>query len=193
MSLTLYLNHKKGDFIMFKTRSLLFAALCIALGIVLPMAFHGIPQGGRIFSPMHIPVLLAGLLTGPVYGLIVGVMTPVLSSILTSMPPAPILPSMTVELAVYGLGTGLFMQILPIRRIAGRVYGALLISMLLGRVVAGLANALIFQFGAYSIQAFISAYFVTSFPGIVVHIVTVPLVYFALHKAGISSPAAHDS
>ena len=31
---------------------------CIALGIILPMAFHMIPNAGSIFLPMHIPVLL---------------------------------------------------------------------------------------------------------------------------------------
>ena len=43
------------------TRRLVMAALCVALGVVLPMAFHSVPRGGSIFLPMHIPVLLCGL------------------------------------------------------------------------------------------------------------------------------------
>ena len=43
---------------------------CIALGIILPMAFHMIPNAGSIFLPMHIPVLLCGILCGWQYGAI---------------------------------------------------------------------------------------------------------------------------
>ena len=32
-----------------KTKKLVFTALCIAIGIVLPMAFHAIPNAGSIF------------------------------------------------------------------------------------------------------------------------------------------------
>ena len=40
------------------TRKLVSCALCIALGVLLPMAFHVIPNAGSIFLPMHIPVLV---------------------------------------------------------------------------------------------------------------------------------------
>lgn len=67
------------------------------------MAFHVIPNGGSVFLPMHIPVLICG---AP-YGLACGIITPFLSSMTTGMPPAMILPQMMIELAVYGLVTGL--------------------------------------------------------------------------------------
>ena len=51
-----------------KTKKLVFAGLCTALGVALPIAFHAIPNAGGIFLPMHIPVLLCGLLLGPVRG-----------------------------------------------------------------------------------------------------------------------------
>lgn len=38
--------------------------MCAALCVVLPMAFHAIPNAGSIFLPMHIPVLLCGFLCG---------------------------------------------------------------------------------------------------------------------------------
>ena len=41
-------------------KNLAFCALCIALCVVLPMAFHAIANAGMIFLPMHIPVLLCG-------------------------------------------------------------------------------------------------------------------------------------
>ena len=45
-------------------KNLAFCALCIALCVVLPMAFHAIANAGMIFLPMHIPVLLCGLAGG---------------------------------------------------------------------------------------------------------------------------------
>ncbi|HBN82057.1 MAG TPA: ECF transporter S component, partial [Ruminococcaceae bacterium] len=82
-----------------QTKKLTAAGMCIALGIVLPIAFHAIPNAGSILLPMHIPVLLCGLLCGWPYGLACGVLSPLLSSLLTGMPPAAYLPSMVCELA----------------------------------------------------------------------------------------------
>jgi len=175
---------------MFKTRSFLFAALCVALGIVLPMAFHWIPQGGIIFSPMHIPVLLAGLLTGPMLGLITGLITPILSSLITGMPPTFILPGMTVELAVYGFAAGLFMQIFSRQHLVPRVYASLLLAMLIGRIAGGIFQGIFF---GLPIQAWVSMYFVTTLPGIITHIISVPLVYFALYKAGLTTEPTRTS
>ena len=58
------------------TRKLVSCALCIALGVLLPMAFHVIPNAGSIFLPMHIPVLVCGLFCGWPYGLACGILTP---------------------------------------------------------------------------------------------------------------------
>ena len=171
------------------TKRLVLAGLCVALGVILPIAFHAIPNGGRIFSPMHIPVLLAGLLTGPLYGLLVGFVTPLLSATLTGMPPLAILPGMTVELAIFGLVSGLFIRYFPIRGYVPAIYISLVSAMLLGRVGAGVVNALIFQLGTYSMEIWITSYFVTSFPGILVHLIAVPHVCFALKQMGvIASP-----
>ena len=43
-----------------QVKKLVMAAMCVALGIVLPMAFHTIQNAGSIFLPMHIPVLICG-------------------------------------------------------------------------------------------------------------------------------------
>ncbi len=42
------------------TKKLVSGALCIAIGVLLPMTFHVIPNGGSVFLPMHIPVLICG-------------------------------------------------------------------------------------------------------------------------------------
>lgn len=37
-----------------QVKKLVMAAMCVALGIILPMAFHTIQNAGSIFLPMHI-------------------------------------------------------------------------------------------------------------------------------------------
>ncbi len=46
------------------TGTLTGTALLLALGVVLPIVFHAIPLGGRIFLPMHLPTFVAGLVLG---------------------------------------------------------------------------------------------------------------------------------
>ena len=67
-------------------RNIILGGLFVALGIVIPIAFHAI-GAGPVFLPMHIPVLLAGFTIGPTIGCLVGAVTPILSSLLTGMPP----------------------------------------------------------------------------------------------------------
>lgn len=82
-------------------------ALFLAFGLLLPMAFHVTGLAGKIFLPMHIPVLMGGLILGGQQGLFLGIFTPLLSSLLTGMPPLyPMAPIMTVELALYGAAAG---------------------------------------------------------------------------------------
>lgn len=162
---------------------MVIAALCIALGVVLPVAVHGIPNAGSVLLPMHLPVLLCGLLCGPAYGLACGVLTPLLSSLITSMPPAAMLPSMICELAVYGLAAGLLILLVRTGSQTVNVYISLVGAMLLGRVIYGAVNALIFRAGEYSLQMWLTASFVTALPGIVIQLVLLPLIVLALRKA----------
>lgn len=173
---------------MSKTRKLVFTALFIAMGIVLPIAFHLFPNGGRTFLPMHIPVLLCGLVAGPLSGLACGILTPLLSSAMTGMPPAAVLPGMTVELACYGMLSGLFMKSLPIQSRTGRIYASLILAMLIGRAIAGLFQAFIFQAGSYTLSLWLSGYFLTGLPGILLQLVLVPLIVRALEKSSLFPP-----
>lgn len=47
-------------------KKVVVTAVCAALGVVLPMLFHAIPNAGMVWLPMHVPVLVCGLLVGPV-------------------------------------------------------------------------------------------------------------------------------
>lgn len=165
------------------TRRLVMSALCAALGLVLPMAFHAVPNAGQVFLPMHIPVLLCGLICGPWYGLICGAVTPLLSSALTGMPPSAMLPGMLCELATYGLAGGAMSAALGRLNRAARVYASLTGAMLAGRLVSGALNALIFRAGEYTLSAWLAASFVTALPGIAIQLVAIPLLVAALERA----------
>jgi LytS/YehU family sensor histidine kinase len=163
----------------------IITATCIALCPILPMAFHSIQNAGSIFSPMHIPVLLCGLICGPGFGLLCGLAGPLLSTIFTGMPPTAYLPPMMIELAVYGLVGGLMINLIRTRKLYVDLYSSLIIAMIAGRIVAGVAKALIFVPGGYSMTAWITSYFVTCWPGLVMHLILVPMIVLALMKARI--------
>lgn len=165
------------------TKDLVMTAMFCALCIVLPMAFHAIPQGGMLFSPMHIPVLLAGMICGWQYGLAVGLVGPTLSAMITGMPPLATLPSMLVECAVYGAASGLLMKYVRTGHTYADMYISLVAAMIVGRVFGGASKALFFSQGEYAFATWISAYFVKCLPGIALHLVLIPNVVFGLMKA----------
>ena len=161
----------------------IITAVCIALCIVLPQAFHAIPNAGGVYLPMHIPVLLCGLICTWQYGLLCGIVGPILSALFTGMPPVAILPSMIVELAVYGAVSSLMMAAVKTKRAYVDMYISLIIAMITGRIVSGIAKALIFSAGEYSMTAWVTGSFVVSFPGIIIQLVLIPTIVFALMKA----------
>lgn len=158
-------------------------AVCIALCVVLPLAFHAIPNGGTLFSPMHLPVLLCGIVCGPQYGLLCGLAGPLLSSILTGMPGPAYLPTMMIELAIYGLVAGLVMHYVHTGKQIADIYISLLAAMLSGRIITGIVRALIFAKGTYSLQVWATGYFVSCFPAIIIQLILIPALYVALQKA----------
>ena len=165
-----------------KTKKLTLTAMCLALGVILPQAFHMIPNAGNIFLPMHIPVLICGFICGPFYGLTVGIITPCLSHIIFSMPPAMMLGQMIVELGVYGLCTGLLNQIITINNELLKYYLVLIISMVVGRITYGICNELLFKAGNYSLSIWLSAAFIKGLPGIIIQLVLIPTIVKTIKK-----------
>ena len=163
-------------------KKLVFTAACAALCLVLPMAFHAIPNAGQVILPMHIPVLLCGLICGWPYGGVCGIIGPLLSSVITGMPPAAMLPSMMVECAVYGFTSGLLMKYVRTGKAVTDLYICLISAMAAGRIAAGFAKAWIFTPGV-SPFAWVTTSLVTGIPGIVLQLVLMPLVVAALTRA----------
>ncbi len=167
-----------------KTLKLTYAAVCLALCLVLPFLIGQIPQIGQALSPMHIPVLLCGFLCGWPYGLVVGFIAPLLRSVLFGMPAMmPGAVSMAFELATYGCLTGLLYKLFP-KKIP-YIYVTLIIAMICGRVVWGLARFVIsgLQSTSFPFSAFIAGAVTNAIPGIILHIVLVPIIVMALRKA----------
>ena len=160
-------------------KRVVLTAVCAALGVVLPMAFHAIPNAGSIWLPMHIPVLLCGLAVGPVEGLVAGILAPLFSSLLTGLPPMAFLPSMLCEIALSGLVAG------ALARVVADLYASLVGAMLAGRIVGGVLQALIFSAGGYSLAAWATSYFVTGVPGIVLQLVAIVPIVAALERGGL--------
>ncbi len=134
-----------------------------------------------MFSPMHIPVLLAGFLVGPGSGVVVGLLAPVLSHLLTGMPPTYAVPLMTLELPFYGLIVGL-----AYRRFKLNIYLALISAMVTGRIVFGVALFVLGMFMElpYTAAAFFSAggALWVGLPGIVLQLVIVPIVVVGINR-----------
>ena len=159
-------------------------AVLIALCYVLPILFHSAGLGS-VFAPMHIPVLLCGLICGSGYGLFCGIAGPILSSVLSGMPPAAMLFYFIPELMTYGFITGLMMKLVRTNHTLPDLYICQISAMLAGRIVGGVAQAL-FYLGsgqAVTISAIATGYFVTSMPGIVCHLVVIPVLVTTLMKA----------
>ena len=168
----------------YSIKNMTLTAVCIALCVVLPIAFHSIPDAGSVFLPMHIPVLICGMICGWPYGLICGIMGPLVSSALTGMPPIAILPAMMLECGSYGMVSGIMLKLVHTKRTYGDLYIALVTAMLAGRVMSGIAKALIFMPGI-SMTAWITASFITALPGILIQLVFLPSVVMTLMKAKI--------
>lgn len=162
-------------------RNLVLAALFLALALFLPFLTGQIPEIGNMISPMHIPVLLCGFVCGGPLGALVGAVAPLLRSALFGMPPMfPIAAAMAFELAAYGFLAGLLYKMLPKNTLS--VYIALLLAMLGGRAVWGMAMWAITS-GGFTFEAFLSGAFIKAVPAIVLHVVLIPLLVLALRRA----------
>jgi hypothetical protein len=161
-------------------------AACIALCYVLPIAFHSVGLGS-VLSPLHLPVLLCGMVCGGGYGLFCGIAGPLLSSVLSGMPGPIALITMVPELMAYGLVTGLAMKYVRTGRVITDLYFSLIVAMVLGRIVGGIAQLFaIYIIGigsTFSIAIWINSYFIGTLPGILCQLAVVPVLVLTLMKA----------
>ncbi|MCM1165325.1 MAG: ECF transporter S component [Lachnospiraceae bacterium] len=172
---------------------LTLSAMFLAAGLLLPLLTGQIKQIGNMLLPMHIPVIMCGLICGWKYGLGVGFITPLLRSVLFSMPPMyPQAVAMAFELATYGLVVGLLYGRSKWKCIIS-LYRSMIIAMLAGRVVWGVAMVFLLGLGenGFTWQAFLAGAFLNAFPGIILQLVFIPAMMLVLNKTGLVKFSRH--
>ena len=158
-----------------------FSAFFLALAFLLPFLTGQIPEIGSMLCPMHIPVLLCGFICGGPWGLVVGFTAPLLRSAILGMPPLfPAAVCMAFELSAYGGTAGWLYRRFPRKKRS--IYGVLLIAMIAGRLVWGVAmfTLLGISGGSFTFAAFLAGAVTDALPGIVVQIVFVPILVLVL-------------
>ena len=158
---------------------MILAALFLALAYVMPFLTGQIPEIGAMLCPMHIPVLLCGFFCGPVWGAVVGFAAPLIRSMLTGgFPPMfPTAVCMAFELASYGAIAGLMHRILPRKK--PYVYVSLLIAMIVGRLVWGVAMFICVGASGgegFTLAAFLAGAITNAIPGIIAQLVLIPIL-----------------
>ncbi|NCA92532.1 ECF transporter S component [bacterium] len=169
-----------------KVGDIVLTALFVAIGVLLPIAFHTINMFGIIFLPMHIPVILCGFICGPLLGGVAAIIIPLLSSAITGMPVIyPVAVVMVFELVTYAVVSGTMLRALKKINLIFALYLSLFCAMLLGRAVLGAVSFLLYGVlgNGYTFSGFIMSAFVTALPGIIIQLVIIPWLYFFLKKA----------
>ena len=166
-----------------RIRKMTYAALCMAIAMVLPLITGQIPEIGAMLCPMHIPALLCGFMCGWPWGFAVGLIAPVLRSAVFGMPVMfPTAAAMAFEMAVYGAVSGALYRMLPKKKWA--VYATLLAAMIAGRLVWGLAQLAIAGLtrSRFTAAAFLAGAVTTAVPGIIMHIVLIPVLVMVMER-----------
>ncbi len=174
-------------------KKMTLAAMLLALGMVLPLLTGQIPEIGNMLLPMHFPVLLCGLICGWQYGAAVGFVMPLLRFAIFSMPKMPNALSMAFELAAYGLTIGLLYGLSKKKGIAA-LYGSLIGSMVIGRIVWGAAQWVILGIRGegFPFQAFLAGAVLNAVPGILLQLILIPALILALRRAGMLPIVGND-
>ncbi len=174
------MNHMKNKPLLDLTLSAVF----IAVGMLLPLVTGQIPQINQMLLPMHIPVLMCGLICGWRYGVCVGAILPLLRSMVFGQPVIyPIAIAMTFELSVYGLVTGVLYSQAQ-RRSLFTLYRSLLVAMLAGRIIRGVAEMILLSVAGntFTLSVFMIKVVLTSLPGVALQLILIPTIMILIDK-----------
>ena len=149
-----------------EAKTYLWASIFVVCNLVLPHVFHLIPQGGIIFAPLSLVILIGAYKLGWKVGLIAALASPLVNHLLTGMPAWPVLVVMTFKLVVLALIAGFTAQHFK------RVSWFLLIGVVLSSLIIGGLGELLLTGG---IEATIQD-FTIGWPGILLQVVGAYLV-----------------
>ncbi|MEW8973042.1 MAG: ECF transporter S component [Tissierellaceae bacterium] len=161
-------------------RDLVISGLLLALGLIIPSIFHSTGISGKIFLPMHIPVLLGGFLLPPLFAMIVGIVTPIFSGLITGMPELfPMGVIMLFELGIYGLVASILY-----RKFRIPVIISLIVSMIIGRIVAGIVVFLLIVSSTVDMDPiiFVKSGIITGLPGIIIQLILIPILMYGINR-----------
>lgn len=177
-----------------KVKKLVLSGLFLALTMILPSLLGAIsPEIGSMLSPIHVPVLLCGFFCGWKYGGIVGFLAPLVKFTIYGVPPLyPVGISMCVELATYGVVSGILYQILPKKTI--NIYVSLICAMIVGRVMYGISTCLLLMAkgGVYTFSMFITSTVIKATPAIIAHIMIIPTIVIIARKYNLLSEYSYE-
>ncbi len=165
-------------------KNLTLSALFLSLGIILPFFTGQIPEIGSMLLPMHIPVFLCALVCGHGYGVIVAIILPLIRSFLFSRPSFyPEAIAIALEMATYAFVAGFSYNRYKWKCLK-TLYFCLISSMLVGRVVRGLAQwALLKLIGVeLTLKAFTTGVILTALPGVALQLFLIPFVMVLLNR-----------
>lgn len=158
----------------------------VALATILPMLVHLAvgAQGGMVWLPMYLPVVIGGVLLGTLWGVGIAIASPLVSFIITSIVSSPMpalsrLPFMIVELVVFALVCGLFSKL-----IAKKVWVtpiAVVSSIVAGRLVF-LALVAIFESVSSLSVSMVLSQIVAGWPGVIMLVALTTILTLILNK-----------
>lgn len=162
-----------------------YAAMSLALCLLLPFLTGQIPQVGSALCPMHLPVLLCGFLCGPWWAAAVGLVAPLLRHAVFSMPPILTAIAMSFELGTYGLSAGLFWRLG--RKTLPALYFSLIAAMISGRLVWGAVQLLLLGLSGqqFTLALFWTGAVANAVPGILSQLILIPLLMLTLQRANL--------
>ncbi|WMM23716.1 ECF transporter S component [Tissierella sp. MB52-C2] len=164
----------------YHTKKIVIGGTLLALGIIMVNTFHSTGIPGNIFLPMHIPIFLGGLLLPPYLALILGMVMPLCNTIISGMPSLfPMAIIMVFELGTYGLIASILYRKMKMPAVI-----SLIISMICGRIIAGLAVFLLSIFFAVKLNpvTFVIGGITTGIPGIIIQLVLIPSLIYAIKR-----------
>ena len=163
----------------------------LSLGWVFPFITAQSRELGNMLNLIHIPTLIGGMILGPWYGVLLGVITPITRSFIFGMPKLyPLAICMGLELGTYGLISGLIFKLLKNRFSIKEVialYLSLIIALLCGRIVWGVSRSIFAMFSTeiMTFKIFITSGFLVSWPGVLLQIIIIPIIYYAIKKTNL--------
>lgn len=93
-----------------EAKTYMWAAVFVACNMVLPQLCHLIPQGGVIFAPLSLVILVGAYKFGWKTGLLAAVLSPLANHLVTGLPAWGVLQVMALKLVVLALCAGLTAQ-----------------------------------------------------------------------------------